>query len=86
MTYENIILTKMRLNPETEEWTTRSITERTFECKKGDAIYNNHIEDVTKDMQRLKRDGWVTGRSMDTGHGYHINVWRLNKDKRGVRQ
>lgn len=86
MTYEERILAMLHLNPETEEWTTQSITERTFECKKGDTIYNNHIEDVTKDMQRLKRDGWVTGRSMDTGRGYYINVWRLNKDKRGVRQ
>lgn len=59
------------------QYTTQEITENIFRCKKGDAIYNNHVEDVAKDLQKMKKAGIVTFEKMDTGHGYQINLWRL---------
>lgn len=78
MTYEDRIL--QHLEAIGEEWTTtQEITGILFGCEKGDAIYNNHVEDVGKDMQKLKKKGTVEFRKMDTGHGYQINQWRLKR-------
>ena len=77
MTYELTILCFMEHG---QEYTSQEITERIFRCKKPDAIYNNHIEDVSKDMQTLCRKGFVQKEKIDTAHGYSICKWSLTED------
>lgn len=77
MTFETMILVRMKNDPNNEGWTTQELTEQIFDCKKGDAVYKNHIEDVTKDMQHLKRCGRVVRDRVNTGRGYCICIWRL---------
>lgn len=74
MTYEDLILTRLQNGL---EYTTQGITESLFKCKKGDAIYNNHVEDVGKDLQKLWRKGKLTKEGMDKGHGYMICIWKV---------
>lgn len=74
MVYEDRILDMMS---DGLEYTTQLLTELCFSCKKGDARYNNYVDDVGKDLQRLKRQGKVEAERFDTGRGYAICRWRL---------
>ena len=76
MTYEDLILDMMS---DGLEYTTQLLTELCFSCKKGDARYNNYVDDVGKDLQRLKKKGIVEGEKFDTGRGYSIYRWRLKR-------
>ena len=46
MVYEDLILYEM---DDGLEYTTQLLTELLFNCKKGDARYNNYVDDVGKD-------------------------------------
>ena len=77
MVYEVTILTVMERG---KQYTSQELTERIFHCQKPDAIYNNHIDDVSKDMQTLFRRGYVEKERIDTGHGHSINLWKLKEE------
>lgn len=77
MTYELQILQRMEYG---KQYTSQELTEIIFRCQKPDAIYNNHIDDVSKDMQKLYRKGYVDKERMYTGHGYSINLWKLKEE------
>lgn len=74
MTYEDLILNHMETG---SEYTTEFLTEILFSCKKGDARYNNYVDDVSKDLQKLSRKGIISKERFNTGRGYYINRWRL---------
>lgn len=74
MTYEDLILNHMETG---SEYTTEFLTELIFRCRKGDAVYRNHVDDVTKDLQKLNKKGIVSKERFNTGRGYCINRWRL---------
>lgn len=57
------------------KFTTQSITESIYGCKKGDQTYRKYVDDVATSLQKLAREGVLTKKRMDTGHGYAINEW-----------
>lgn len=83
MTYEERIM-ELMMSDTSIGWTTQEITETISGCKKGDLRYQHYVEVVTKDMQRLKKSGRIVGERTDTGKGWWINIWKVNKMKRYV--
>ena len=73
MEYEWSILQSVKIG---EEFTTQSLTESMFGCKKGEQTYIQHVDEIGKVLQKLEKKGNLTKERMNTGHGYYVNKWR----------
>ena len=58
-----------------QQFTTQSITESIYQCKKGDRIYKLQVDEVGRELQKLAKKGKLSKERIDTGKGYYIVNW-----------
>ena len=73
MNYEWAILHATRIG---EEFTTQSLVESMFGCKKGEHDYRQNVDQVAKDLQMLAKKGHLSKERIPSGKGYMIIKWR----------